>query len=96
MKAKTVKTKVTARFIGRRTYEITIKQGERKFRKILCIPLYNKSIRFSRRIYEILEEALLNDYNLTAHGIYAAIKKEAYETEQSVPEFYEPYEMNIY
>lgn len=96
MKQKERATNITVRFAGRRAYEVKFEQGGKEVRRIIYIPLFNSSKRFSKRIHEIVEELLLMDYNVSAAAVYIAIEQEANAIEHSIPKFLDHYEMDLY
>lgn len=83
-----MKTKITAKFLGRKTYEIKVKQGKKKVRRIIYISLVKKSKKLYKDICKVTEELLLMDYEVTEIAIYRAIMKEAVAIEDSIPEWY--------
>lgn len=84
---KNIKTKVKAKFIGCRTYEVKIKQGKQKIRKIIYIPRFTTSKKFTRELFKLEEEIAISDYTVSAYRIYIALLKASMEVDQSIPYF---------
>lgn len=85
---KGVETKITAKFLGRRTYKIKVKQGKNKVRRIIYISLFHSPEKLYKDICKVTEELLLMDYEVTKYAIYKAIRKEAVAIEDSIPDWY--------